>query len=452
MRCLGASGQLGYGMPKESFWAGVADGPDAIGADMGSTDPGPYYLGSGELATGGVSRREDLQLLLRGRDRTAVQAVIGSAGTAGAAPHLRTTVDDLRVAAKQAEVSLTVAEIAADVPRDVVHRKLETGDIRPCGPVETLTHSAIDQAVHLVAQMGVEPVIEALATGVDLVVAGRSCDTAVFAAAALREGFDRGIAGHQAKLLECASQCADPGGRDAIMGELAEDSFRVRSMHPDRRCTPLSVAAHSLYEQMDPNVVDEPGGHLDLSACVYVAEGERATRVHGARWIPSSEYWVKLEGAALAGYRAFSLGGIRDPIAIRELDPMLDGVRGAVQRALPTSVTASDYTLRFLVYGRDAVLGHAESERVAEPREVLVLTDVVAGSADLAHSICGIAKQYLLHYFYDGILATGGNLAIPFGPDVHDGGPVYTFNVYHLMRIDDPLELFPIRRVSLVNG
>jgi hypothetical protein len=83
---------------------------------------------------------------------------------------------------------------------------------------------------------------------------------------------------------------------------------------------------------------------------------------------------------------------------------------------------------------------------------VLVLTDVVAGSADLAHSICGIAKQYLLHYFYDGILATGGNLAIPFGPDVHDGGPVYTFNVYHLMRVDDPLELFPIRQLSVVNG
>ena len=55
----------------------------------------------------------------------------------------------------------------------------------------------------------------------------------------------------------------------------------------------------------------------------------------------------------------------------------------------------------------------------------------------------------MLHYFYEGILATGGNLAIPFGPDVHDGGAVYAFNVYHLVRVDDPLELFPMRRVSL---
>jgi hypothetical protein len=168
--------------------------------------------------------------------------------------------------------------------------------------------------------------------------------------------------------------------------------------------------------------------------------------------MPSSEYWVKLEGAALAGYRAFSLGGIRDPIAIRELDPMLEAVRGAVERALPSGVTPDEYTLRFIVYGRDGVLGRVEPVVSAHPREVLVLTDVVAQSADLAHSICGIAKQYLLHHFYDGILATGGNLAIPFGPDVHDGGPVYTFNVYHLMRVDDPLELFPIRQRSLVNG
>lgn len=418
----------------------------------GVDGPGPYYLGSGELATGGASRRDDLQLLLLGRERSSVQAVIGSAGTAGAAPHLRTTLDDLERAAERGGVSVTVAEVAADVPRELLHRKLERGDVRPCGPAEELTHAEIDRAVHLVAQMGVEPVIAALATGADLVVAGRCCDTAVFAASALREGFDRGVAGHQAKLLECASQCAEPGGRDAIMADLDEDSFRIRSLHPGRRCTPLSVAAHSLYEQMDPNVVGEPGGHLDLSACVYAADGDRATRVRGARWIPSSDYWVKVEGAALAGYRAFSLGGIRDPIAIRELDPMLANVRGTVERALPDGVTPDDYTLRFLVYGRDGVLGGVEQETAAAAREVLVLTDVVAGSADLAHSVCGIAKQYLLHHFYDGILATGGNLAIPFGPDVQDGGPVYTFNVYHLVRIDDPLELFPIRHLSLTNG
>ena len=51
MRLLGASGQLGYGIPAKSFAEGLARKPDLIGADMGSIDIGPTYLGKGEMAT-----------------------------------------------------------------------------------------------------------------------------------------------------------------------------------------------------------------------------------------------------------------------------------------------------------------------------------------------------------------------------------------------------------------
>ena len=50
-RLLGASGQLGYGIPTPAFNAGLARKPDLIGCDMGSIDIGPYYLGSGNMAT-----------------------------------------------------------------------------------------------------------------------------------------------------------------------------------------------------------------------------------------------------------------------------------------------------------------------------------------------------------------------------------------------------------------
>ena len=49
-KILGASGQLGYGIPTPAFEAGLANEPDLIGCDMGSIDIGPYYLGSGQLA------------------------------------------------------------------------------------------------------------------------------------------------------------------------------------------------------------------------------------------------------------------------------------------------------------------------------------------------------------------------------------------------------------------
>ena len=57
-RVIGASGQLGYGIPTPAFQAGLARQPHLIGCDMGSIDPGPYYLGSGELATAGIEWRE----------------------------------------------------------------------------------------------------------------------------------------------------------------------------------------------------------------------------------------------------------------------------------------------------------------------------------------------------------------------------------------------------------
>ena len=201
--------------------------------------------------------------------------------------------------------------------------------------------------------------------------------------------------------------------------------------------------------RLDPTIVSEPGGYLDLNACTYEAATDHATRVRASRWVPQDDYWVKIEGASLEGYRAFTLGGIRDPIAIRELDAILDGVRAHVERTLPAGTGPGDFSMRFLVYGRDGALGGLEPSASNPPHEVMVVIDVVASDPEQARSICGGAKQMMLHYFYEGILATGGNLAIPFGPDVHDGGAVYSFNVYHLVRLDDPLELFSIRRVSV---
>ena len=46
-KILAPTGIVGYGFPEDSFYAGVAQKPDLIACDAGSTDPGPYYLGAG---------------------------------------------------------------------------------------------------------------------------------------------------------------------------------------------------------------------------------------------------------------------------------------------------------------------------------------------------------------------------------------------------------------------
>ena len=52
-RMVSTSGLLGYGFPEASLKAGLARDPHMIGVDGGSTDPGPYYLGSGKPLNSG---------------------------------------------------------------------------------------------------------------------------------------------------------------------------------------------------------------------------------------------------------------------------------------------------------------------------------------------------------------------------------------------------------------
>jgi len=445
MKVLSASGQLGYGIPEEALRRGVAQQPDVIGADMGSIDPGPYCLGSGAMVVAGEGLRRDLRLVLEAAKETGAPLLMGSAGTAGRRSQLDGVIDVVESIAKERGLNFRLATISADIPLDVVRKHLRAGQIEPCGTVPALTEQELDRATGVVAQMGVEPFQHAIEMGADVVIAGRSCDTSMFAAIPLMKGYDKGLTMHMAKLIECASACADPGGRDASMGVMGDGYFIVESMHPRQRCTPVSVAAHALYEQSNPFQLEEPGGIIDLTDSRYEQIDERRVRVTGSVWRPTSQYYVKLEGARHIGFRDIAMGGIRDPRMIAATDSVAAETRQIVSRTFAGSIDPSDYTLQFRVYGKDAVLGALEpTPSMAQSHEIFVLIDVVGKTEAIAKTVCGVAKQFFLHLRYPGILCTSGNIAHPFSPDVLSAGPVYEFNIYHLMPVRDPGELFPI--------
>ena len=56
-----------------------------------------------------------------------------------------------------------------------------------------LTEADISESTYLVAQMGMEPFINALDNGADVILAGRSYDPAVFAAYAVWKGYPTGL-------------------------------------------------------------------------------------------------------------------------------------------------------------------------------------------------------------------------------------------------------------------
>jgi hypothetical protein len=452
LKILAASGQLGYGIPEEAFRRGVAAAPDVIGADMGSIDPGPYCLGSGETVVAGEGLRRDLRMVLEAAKETGAPLLMGSAGTAGRRTQLDHVVEVVESIARERGLRFRLATIAADIPANVVRKHLRAGEIEPCGTVPPLTEAELDRATGIVAQMGVEPFQRAIDMGAEVVIAGRSCDTSMFAAIPLMKGYDKGLTMHMAKLIECASACADPGGRDASMGTMGDGYFIVESMLPKLRCTPVSVAAHALYEQSNPFQLEEPGGTIDLTDSRYEQIDERRVRVTGSVWKPTPRYCVKLEGARHTGYRAIAMGGIRDPRMIAATDGVTEETRQIVTRTFAGAIDPADYHLGFRVYGKDAVLGAIEPTPSMEgAHEIFVLIDVVGRTEAIAKSVCGVAKQFFLHLRYPGILCTSGNIAHPFSPDVLPAGPVYEFNVYHLMPVADPCELFPIE-IRTVGG
>jgi uncharacterized protein YunC (DUF1805 family) len=442
IRVLGASGQLGYGVPTPAFSAGLDRQPHLIGCDMGSIDPGPYYLGSGELATAPAATRRDLRKVLLGALKLKIPLVIGSAGSAGAKPHLDQTLALVREIARDEGLHFRMGVLRADIDRTVLKAALRTNGVASIDDMPTLDAAEVDAATHIVGQMGMSAFQRALAAGVDIIIAGRACDTAIFAALPAMVGFPVGPAQHMAKIIECASLCCVPGGRDSILATLDHEGFVLESMAPQRRATPVSVAAHSLYEQSDPFTVQEPEGRLDLSRATYRALDERRTRVVGAVWDEATDPWVKIEGARQIGERAILLCGTADPRFIAQHQQLLKEVEGVV-RDLVCEDAPEDYVLTWRVYGVNGVR-MTPVEPGAAPAEAFIMGECIAPTRARAAEVVRTTKQYLLHHGYEGRLSTGGNIAFPFTPPEVSVGPAYRFNVYHLMRAGDLDALFPL--------
>ena len=254
--------------------------------------------------------------------------------------------------------------------------------------------------------MGIEPIIDALDNGAQVVLTGRCYDPAAFAAPAIRLGYDKALALHLGKILECAAICATPGsGSDCIMGYLGEDYFKVEPLNPIRCCTPLSVSAHTLYEKTNPYLLPGPGGMLDISEATFTAESDRCVKVMGSKFIPEEVASVKLEGAKQAGFRTISICANRDPIFISQVDDILEGLR---KRTADNLSADFDYRLDFIVYGKNGVMGDLEPLTEITSHEICIVIDVVADTQEHANAVCSVARSTLLHYGYPGRIATAG--------------------------------------------
>ncbi|HWB52121.1 MAG TPA: acyclic terpene utilization AtuA family protein [Stellaceae bacterium] len=441
---VSATGMLGSGFRAESLDKAVSLGARMIGCDAGSTDPGPGPLATGVCMFSKAAVKRDTEIMLTSAVKAGIPLVVGSSGTSGSDAGLAWMVEIVREIAREQELHFKLAVIHSELSRETVRRHLRAGRARALPPSPPLGDADIDAATHIVGMMGVEPIQEALRSGAQVVVAGRSSDTSIFSALPLMEGYKPAVVWHMAKILECgAAAVAVRTAPDSMMAVLHDDNFEVFPLRDDYRCTPQSVASHTLYENADPFELKEPSGTLRTDNARYEAIDDRTVRVSGSEFVRDPEYTIKLEGVRRVGYSTILMGGVRDPYILAQMDGWLAQLDDAIKTRIRNTIGDKPYEIVTRVYGRDGVMGALEPLRgKVGGHEAFILWDVISESQELSRSIATSLSHMAVHNpiaKWNGLIS---GVAFPYSPPEIDRGPVYEFHLNHVLVPDSPTSLF----------
>ncbi|WBB90985.1 acyclic terpene utilization AtuA family protein [Verrucosispora sp. WMMC514] len=440
VRILVPVGMLGAGFPTETVDCGLALGADVIAVDGGSTDSGPYYLGAGTAKTARAAVARDLRLLLRAAATAGIPLVVGSCGTSGTDAGVDWVAGITREILTEEGLRLRLATIyssqqAADLDLDRIH---------PLPPAGDLDRATLESCTNIVGMMGHEPIAAALAAGADVVLAGRATDTAVAAAYPLLKGMPAGPVWHAAKIVECGGQCTTNPRAGGVLATVDATGFTIEPLDASNACTPTSVAAHMLYETVNPFSMREPAGTIEVGDAIYRALDERRVRVEGSRFAPAAQHTIKLEGARITGYETMSFTAIRDPHILGQIDTWTALLRKMITEWVSGTIglAEGDYSFDIRRYGYDAVLGDLDPA-TGPPREVGVMLLVHATDQATATAVAKVANPLMLH------LPTPDldylpSLAFATSPAETERGPVYEFVLNHVVEVSSPTSLFRV--------
>jgi len=432
---MAATGMLGSGYKLETFYRALDYNPDVIGCDAGSSDPGPYYLGIGIPRTSKASVKRDLLPMIREGVRRGIPVVVGSAGTSGGDPHVDWTVEIVKEIAEENCLHFKLAVIKSEITKETLLKYIKANKMKPLEGAPEFLESDVERIERCVSVMGAEPFVKALQDGAQVIIAGRSSDTAIYAAMPILHGFNNGSAWHAAKLLECgAASVVSRTHPDCMVAWVREDSLSVEPPNPDMVSTPVSCVSHTLYENANPFVLAEPSGYLNTANSIYEAETERRVRITGSVFEPSKQYTIKLEAVEKIGHRRVVIGGIRDPLIIRQLDSFLETCYTKVQDKVESSLglTPDTYRMRYLTYG---------NSKVDLAGEIGVLWEVIGRTESEADALIACIWHFILHAPIAEWSGLQSQFAFPFSPPSLNGGVAFSFCLNHILEVEDPLEL-----------
>lgn len=387
-RILSSTAILGYGFPPSSLECAMDYKLDLIACDAGSIDAGPYYLGAGESYVAKEAIKRDFSLLLDAAIDQRAPLLIGNCGFCGDSPHLKLMLEIVtEVLAQKNPPLLKLALIDSHIDPQILIGNRQ--GLEPIGRIPSPTQQVLHDS-RLVAQMGIAPFIHALDAKADIVLAGRACDVAIFAAAPIRKGYPAGLCYHAGHILECGAIACEPGsGSDSIIAEFSSDKKSVSFIAPNRQriTTPRSIAAHSLYEESHPALQAYPEGILSLKDTRYLQRTSRIAAIENSRFIPKPTS-IKLEGSQCIGVRHVAL-----------------------IPATPNVPLSPDY----LVYGKNAISTHPLQ---TNEQELGILIWVEGKESVKVKALASLLEAAFLHFGYEGRKTTAGNIAYALSPSV----------------------------------
>lgn len=441
-RILIPSGALGLDYDPIALERGVAAKPDLIAIDGGSTDSGPSYLGRGVSKYARSSTKVEWMGLIRAAQEAGCPLVIGTAGTCGTDSTVDWLLDITRECLAEIGWAAKVATLKCQQDTAEMAKAWGAGDITPLPGAPRVDAETFATCTNIVALAGAEQIAAAIKTGADIIIAGRTTDTAIIAALPLMNGDNAGAAWHGAKIGECGALCATNPQSGVILVDFDQNGFTITPMADGSNATPQTVSAHMLYENSDPYILFEPGGHLDVSRATYHPVDDRRVRVEGSVWVPSDRYSVKLEGAGVAGYQTILLATLRDPRYVAHIHvwtaDILTKHRAKVAKRL--GLKDQEYSVQLRVVGANATLGDLEKGNSAAP-EVGILCIITASDQSTANEIGKMMNPYLLHHPLTQE-EEQPTFSFPFSPAEIDRGPSYEFRLNHVLTLAEPMSAF----------
>ena len=443
IKVLVPSGVLGLGFDLEALNNGVKNNPDIISIDGGSTDSGPYSLGSGTSKYSRAAIKAEWKSLMIARKKANVPLVIGSCGTCGTNGMVDWMENITIELAEELNQNIKIAKLYCQQEKNFIKKKFQLSKIFPLNPAPMLNDQLIDEMTNIVALAGAEQIQECINTGAEIILAGRTTDTAIISALPLMKGANPGSSWHGSKVVECGALCSTNPTSGVVMVEFDKTGFTVEPMSKNAFCTSETVAAHMLYENADPYILHEPGGYMDVTYSNYYNIDKKKVRVEGAKWHPSKQYSVKLEGAKIAGYQSSLLVLLRDKKYVEKVKNWTDKLSKFLKKEINErmDIDTSEYSLEFRHIGLNSTLGELE-KNVRSPVEVGVLC-LITSKNQISTEIAKLINPFLLHF----PLSSNEELptfAFPFSPVHSDRGCVYEFALNHILELDNPMDAFQI--------